>query len=114
MESKLKMRKLCLSTKFMLFLIQMFLIELIFTKKGTESKTTSIKFEDYHKEISSKGVNENTKNNKKGINLVYFSPWNKEGEAYVTKYAGKLDIISPVWFDLKPENLQGKYNTNVI
>lgn len=69
-------------------------------------------FKDYYEEITRIGTDKETKHNLK-ISLVYFTPWNKKGSEMVIKYAKKVDIASPVWFDLKPEIVQGKYNTNV-
>ena len=40
--------------------------------------------------------------------LGYITPWNKEGYDYVEKYANKFDIISPTWFDLKQEEIDGE------
>ena len=40
--------------------------------------------------------------------LVYITPWNKEGYNYVEKYSNKFDIISPTWFELKPDEIDGE------
>ena len=40
--------------------------------------------------------------------LAYITPWNKEGYDYVEKYSNKFDIISPVWFELKPDEIDGE------
>ena len=40
--------------------------------------------------------------------LGYITPWNKEGYDYVEKYANKFDIVSPTWFNLKPEEVDGE------
>ena len=47
--------------------------------------------------------------------LAYITPWNKEGYNYVEKYSNKFDIISPTWFELKPDEIDGgcKANTAV-
>ncbi len=91
---------------------QLCLLEVIENKKQNQESSVKMKFKEYYSEISKIGSNLSTKNNSK-INLVYFTPWNKKGSELVLKYAKKIDIVSPVWFDLKPEVLQGKYNTNV-
>ncbi len=90
---------------------QLCLFDIIDNKKQNKD-VSKISFKEYYSEISKVGSDKITKNNKK-INLVYFTPWNKKGGEYVVKYAKKIDIVSPVWFDLKPEVVQGKYNTNV-
>ena len=43
------------------------------------------------------------------ITLGYITPWNKEGYDYVEKYSNKFDIISPTWFELKPEDIDGDF-----
>ena len=43
------------------------------------------------------------------ITLGYITPWNKEGYDYVEKYSNKFDIISPTWFELKPEEIDGEF-----
>ena len=40
--------------------------------------------------------------------LAYITPWNKEGYNYVEKYSNKFDIISPTWFELKPDDMDGE------
>lgn len=45
--------------------------------------------------------------------LAYITPWNNLGVELVLKYYAKFDIVSPCWFDLKPEILQGKFNMKV-
>ena len=67
---------------------------------------------DFVKELVNSGKNISLKKSN-GINLVYFTPWNKEGKDLALKYSEKIDIVSPVWFDMKPETLQGQYNTLV-
>ena len=47
------------------------------------------------------------------LTLAYITPWNKGGADYALKNAKKIDIISPCWFDLKPETLHGKFNVKV-
>lgn len=54
----------------------------------------------------------NVKNNS-GINAVFITPWEKAGMEAAKKYAKKIDIIIPTWFELKPEVLHGSYNTQV-
>lgn len=82
------------------------------TKIKEKISDLALSFVKYDMEIGRDAGSYELKNNNK-INLAYFTPWNKEGEFFVKKFAKKLDIISPVWFDLKPEILQGEYNTNV-
>ena len=45
--------------------------------------------------------------------LAYITPWNSLGFETVLKYSAKFDIISPCWFDIKPETLKGKFNSKV-
>ena len=40
--------------------------------------------------------------------LAYITPWNKEGYDYIEKYSNKFDIISPTWFELKPDEIDGE------
>ena len=40
--------------------------------------------------------------------LAYITPWNKEGNKYVEKYSNKFDIISPTWFEIKPDEIDGE------
>ena len=54
-------------------------------------------------------TNSNKKEFKK-INLSYITPWNKEGLDLALTNANKIDLISPCWFELKPETLNGKFN----
>lgn len=88
------------------------LFEIVENKKQNQESTIKTTFKDFYGEISRVGTDKETKHNSK-ISLVYFTPWNKKGSELVVKYAKKIDIVSPVWFDLKPEVVQGKYNTNV-
>ena len=48
------------------------------------------------------------------INLSYITPWNKEGQELALNNANKIDILSPCWFELKPETLHGKFNIKVL
>jgi hypothetical protein len=48
-----------------------------------------------------------------GTTLSYITPWNLNGLELTLKYSAKFDIVSPCWFDIKPENLQGKFNSKV-
>ena len=57
-------------------------------------------------------TNSNKKEFKK-INLSYITPWNKEGLDLALTNANKIDLISPCWFELKPETLNGKFNLKV-
>ena len=41
--------------------------------------------------------------------LGYITPWNKEGYEYVEKYTKKFDIVSPTWFELKSDELDGEF-----
>ena len=43
------------------------------------------------------------------ITLGYITPWNKQGYDYVEKYSNKFDIISPTWFEIKPEEIDGDF-----
>jgi hypothetical protein len=47
------------------------------------------------------------------VTLAYFTPWNKGGADLALKHAKKIDILSPCWFDFKPEMLNGKFNIKV-
>ena len=49
----------------------------------------------------------------KNINLAYITPWNKNGIDLVLSNAKKIDLLSPCWFDLKPETLNGQFNIKV-
>ena len=40
--------------------------------------------------------------------LAYITPWNKIGYDYVEIYSNKFDIISPTWFELKPDEIDGE------
>ena len=49
--------------------------------------------------------------NEKNYNLktlAYITPWNKIGYDYIEKYSNKFDIISPTWFELKPDEIDGE------
>lgn len=48
------------------------------------------------------------------INLSYITPWNKVGQDLALTNANKIDLLSPCWFELKPETLNGKFNIKVI
>jgi spore germination protein YaaH len=62
-------------------------------------------------DIKSQIEKTNLRNNKNYplITLGYITPWNKEGYDYVEKYSNKFDIISPTWFELKPEEIDGDF-----
>lgn len=47
------------------------------------------------------------------ISLAYITPWNKRANQLIAKYINKFDLVVPVWFDLKPEEIKSKYNTNI-
>jgi hypothetical protein len=47
------------------------------------------------------------------LTLGYITPWNSNGMELALKYSAKFDFISPCWFDIQPEVLQGKYNTKI-
>jgi spore germination protein YaaH len=47
------------------------------------------------------------------INLSYITPWNKEGMDLALTNAAKIDFLSPCWFELKPETLNGKFNIKI-
>jgi len=46
--------------------------------------------------------------------LAYITPWNLNGLELALKYSAKFDIISPCWFDIKPEILKDKFNSKVL
>lgn len=56
--------------------------------------------------------NEKSKTFKK-ITLAYVTPWNPTGYKLALDNANKIDILSPCWFQLMPEKLNGKFNTKV-
>jgi len=41
--------------------------------------------------------------------LVFTTPWNTKGNEYALKYANKINIFSPVWFDLKVKQVSQKF-----
>lgn len=45
--------------------------------------------------------------------LGYITPWNTNGMELALKYSAKFDIISPCWFDIQTETIQGKFNTKI-
>lgn len=45
--------------------------------------------------------------------LAFITPWNLNGLELSLKYSAKFDYISPCWFNIMPETLQGKFNTKV-
>jgi len=47
------------------------------------------------------------------VTLAYLTPWNKGGEEFALKNAKVIDIVSPCWFELKPETLNGKFNIKI-
>lgn len=47
------------------------------------------------------------------LTLGYITPWNINGLELSLKYSAKFDFISPCWFEIKPENLQGKFNSKI-
>lgn len=67
---------------------------------------------DLIEETSRSCVNNDNKAFNK-INLSYITPWNKEGQELALTNANKIDILSPCWFELKPETLHGKFNIKV-
>lgn len=69
--------------------------------------------DDLFEETKSKCVNSEKKEFNK-INLSYITPWNKEGQELALTNANKIDILSPCWFELKPETLHGKFNIKVL
>ena len=54
-------------------------------------------------------TNISNKKNYPLVTLGYVTPWNKEGYNFVEKYSNKFDIISPTWFELKPEEIDGEF-----
>ena len=81
------------------FLFILFILNLFFCKNETI------------KEIKAQFEQKNLENIKNYplITLGYITPWNKEGYEYVEKYSNKFDIISPTWFELKPEEIDGEF-----
>jgi hypothetical protein len=47
------------------------------------------------------------------LTLGYITPWNINGLELSIKYSAKFDFVSPCWFEIKPENLQGKFNSKI-
>lgn len=66
---------------------------------------------DLRKETESLSKNTEIKNNQR-LNVIYVTPWTDSKEI-VVKYANKIDILIPCWFELKPERLNSKYHTQV-
>lgn len=67
---------------------------------------------DIIKETKTSCINSDKKEFPK-INLSYITPWNKEGLDLALANANKIDLLSPCWFELKPETLNGKFNIKV-
>ena len=82
--------------KYLLYFI--LLLNLHFAQKESLSNIKK----DFQREI-------NNKKNYPLISLGYITPWNKEGYDYAEKYSEKFDIISPTWFELKPEEIDGEF-----
>jgi hypothetical protein len=47
------------------------------------------------------------------ISLGYITPWHQTGLDLALKYSAKFDIISPCWFEIRPESHQGRFNTKL-
>lgn len=47
------------------------------------------------------------------LTLAYVTPWKKNGYELIKKYYNKFDIISPVWFELKPERNNDDNEVNI-
>ncbi len=47
------------------------------------------------------------------LSLGYITPWNTNGMELALKYSAKFDFISPCWFDIQPESMQGKFNSKI-
>lgn len=98
-----------------------FLISLIFILVSgvinTKQTNENMSFGDYLRELEKSDFsNESrTERNNKSLNLGFITPWaNKErGNKFILSNPFKFDIISPTWFDLKPELMNGKYNTKL-
>lgn len=45
--------------------------------------------------------------------LAYITPWNFNGMELALKYSEKFELVSPCWFDIKPETLHGQFNSKV-
>ena len=93
-----------LKLKFSLFLIlSLFLFSKIFSQENIEElreHVDSVCQEPDHKHFNK-------------LTLGYISPWQQTGLDLALKYSAKFDILSPCWFDIKPESHQGKFNTKL-
>jgi len=36
----------------------------------------------------------------KGTSFFFLTPWNAKGYEYALKYGAKIDVISPVWYEM--------------
>ena len=84
-------------------LVFLFLIAIICTQETVK---------DIIDEASSTCINSSQKEYSK-INLSYITPWNKEGQELALANAKKIDFLSPCWFELRPETLNGKFNIKI-
>jgi hypothetical protein len=82
------------------FLLVIFLLINIITSQQKKDKTKIINNFDKKDFPNEKNYNLKT--------LAYITPWNKIGYEYIEKYSNKFDIISPTWFELKPDEIDGE------
>ena len=47
------------------------------------------------------------------ITMGYITPWKKYGYKIIEKYYNKFDIISPTWFELKPEYINNEFQMSI-
>lgn len=100
----------------LIFILFSNLISMSIATSSNSSDKNTMSFGDYLRELEKSNFSEESKIKiNKSINLGFLTPWaNKErGNKFVLNNAGKFDIISPTWFDLKPESMNGKYNTKL-
>ena len=86
--------------KYCFFIIILFINIICIRKKELFISDIKSQFEQF---------NIDNKKNYPLVTLGYITPWNKEGYEYVKKYSEKFDIISPTWFELKPEEIDGEF-----
>lgn len=105
-----------LSFRNLIFLISLSFI-LVSGVINSKQTNENLSFGDYLRELEKSDFsNESrTERNSKSLNLGFITPWsNKDkGNKFILSNPFKFDIISPTWFDLKPELMNGKYNTKL-
>ena len=47
------------------------------------------------------------------ITMGYITPWKKEGYKIIEKYYNKFNILSPTWFELKPEYINNEFQMSI-